>query len=69
MFLQPNTPDNYASMQQIQTQVAILRARLDRMRLDHPDRAALVTEFASVQGRLTVAREEVQRFGALGFTC
>jgi len=69
MFLQPNTPNNYASMQQLSTQVAILRGRLDMMRLDHPDRAALLTEFTLVQGRLTVAREDVQRFGAPGFTC
>lgn len=68
MFLQSNPSDNYASMQQLSTQVAILRARLGLMRLDHPDRAALLAEFTAVQGRVTVAREDVQRFGAPGFT-
>jgi hypothetical protein len=67
MFLQSNPSDNYASTQQLQTQVAILRGRLNLMRLDHPDRAALIAEFALVQGQLTVARGGVQRFGAPGF--
>ncbi len=68
MFLQPNTSDNYASMKQLQTQAAILRARLDMMRLDHPDRAALVTEFALLQGQLKLSRNGIERFEVPGST-
>ena len=68
MLLQLNPSDNYASMQQLQTQAAILRARLDMMRLDHPDRAALIAEFATAQGRLTQASDGVRGFQSPGFT-
>jgi hypothetical protein len=68
MLLQPNNSNNYASMQQLHTQAAILRARLDMMRLDHPDRAALVVEFASLQGQLKLSRNGIERFAAPGST-
>ncbi|MGI4862997.1 MAG: hypothetical protein ACRYFZ_03685 [Janthinobacterium lividum] len=68
MFLQPTNPNKYDSVQQLATKVAILRGRLNLMRMDHPDRAALVTEFATLQGQLTLLREGVQHFGTLGFT-
>jgi len=68
MFLQTNPSDNYASMQQMHTQAAILRARLDMMRMDHPDRAALVTEFASLQGQLKLSRNGIERFEVPGST-
>lgn len=68
MFLQPNTSDNYDSVQQLATQLAILRGQLTMMRLDHPDRDALLTEFTTLQGQLTLARQGVQYFGPQGFT-
>lgn len=68
MFLQSNPSDNYASIQQLHTQAAILRARLDMMRLDHPDRAALIVEFTSVQGQLKLSNNGIERFGVQGFT-
>jgi len=68
MFLQLNTPDNYASFQQLATQIAILSGRLSMMRLDHPERDALATEFATLQAQLTVAQDGVQQFRQPGFT-
>jgi hypothetical protein len=68
MFLQLNNPGNYDSTQQLATQVSILRGRLSMMRLDHPERDALLTEFTILQGQLTLAGQGVQGFPAPGFT-
>ena len=68
MFLQNNPSDNYASIQQLHTKASILRARLDMMRLDHPDRTTLIAEFASVQGQLKLSNNGIERFGVPGST-
>lgn len=69
MFLLPNNSENYDSTQGLATQVAILKARLSLMRLDHPDRDALLTEFTTLQGQLTLAGQRVGgALGVVGFT-
>lgn len=68
MFLQSNPSDNYDSTQQLATQIAVLRGQLNMMRLDHPEREALLKEFTTLQGRLTLARTGLQGFGAPVFT-
>ena len=68
MFLQPNNLENYHSIQQLATKVAILRAKLNLMRMDHPERDLLVEEFATLQGQLTLARQGVRGIGEAGFT-
>ena len=68
MLLQLNIPNNYASLQQLASQVAILHGRLRMMRLDHPNRDGLATEFATLQAQLTVARDGVKYLGQPGST-
>lgn len=68
MFLQTDNSDNYDSVQRLSTRVAILRVRLNMMRMDHPEREALLTEFATLQAQLTLARTNMQRFRLLGST-
>jgi hypothetical protein len=63
MFLQPNNPSNYDSVQQLATQVAILRSRLNMMRMDHPERDALLTEITTLQSQLMLVRQSVQAYG------
>lgn len=67
MFLLPNNSDNYDNTQEVATKVAILKAKLNMMRLDHPDRPSLLTEFTTLQAQLTL-KQGVQQFGTLGFT-
>ena len=69
MFLQFNNSNDYASIQQLATEVAILRGRLNMMRLDHPDRDALLTEFTTLQGQLKLVQKPLASgFGPAGFT-